>query len=677
MKFTIVIACLTTLAGCTSSSPRSVQRAPQFKRDLIAVSFKPGELSAKCSQALVQFSSEMNAQVTNAFDFDRVWSSFNDTIQPLVFMGYVSNDEATRSEASQCEAKTNVALADIFTHRRLYKIVKTTTVQDMDQERLVIELRRQFEKSGMTLNQRKLEKFRKLQAELADLEAQYMKNYNSDTTTIQFAASDLSGVSDTFLSGLQKLDTGPGGPHYVVTTKITDAMEVLMNATSSETRRKMLLAFENRGGAINSGILARAIVLREQIAKIIGFKNWADYRIKGNMAKNSKNVMKMLNDLKSKLAPRYAKERDQLVQAKQQMVDANATQLDPWDVRYLAYQIQKRDYQLDDDVLKQYFPKDRVVAGLFSVYSTLLGLHFKEVKGASVWASDVKLYAIVDDARQSVIGYFYTDFDPRPGKYGHAASFPLILGHQTANGYSLPVSAIVANFNPPTNGLPSLLTYTEVRTLFHEFGHIMHQTLTRAPYGYLSGTNVAQDFVEAPSQMFERWVENPMILRKVSGFYKEPVQPIPDALIAKIIASQRYEHENLPTGYYYMRQLVLALTDMALHTATKPVDPDATYARIHRELLGFDPIQDSHFMASFSHLMNGYDAGYYGYLWSQVYADDMFSEFKKEGLLNGQVGMRFRSAILEQGNMAPALSLISTFLGRQPNNEAFFENLGI
>src|SRR6185312_1487127 len=138
------------------------------------------------------------------------------------------------------------------------------------------------------------------------------------------------------------------------------------------------------------------------------------------------------------------------------------------------------------------------------------------------------LYAIIDDARNAVVGYFYTDFNPRPGKYGHAASFPLILGRQTESDYTLPVSAIVANFSPPTKDHPSLLAYSEVRTLFHEFGHIMHQTLTRAPYGYLSGTNVAQDSVETPSQMFERWVENPMILPKISGFYKQPVQPIPD-----------------------------------------------------------------------------------------------------------------------------------------------------
>ena len=695
MKRGLIAIVIFGLVGCTTSQSRPSETQAQLRTDVIQSTFHPGELTALCDQALAQFSSRMGLtgqdpnKVTNAFDFDRVWSDFNDAVQPLVFMGYVSPDEETRTEASQCEAKTKKALADIFTHRRLYKIIKTTTVQDDDGERLVLELRRQFEKNGMTLSEQKLKKFRALQAELADLEAQYMKNYNDDTSSVQFTAADLTGVSDTFLKNLKQTVAAPNGPpnssaasnigpYYIVTTKVTDVMEVLKNAALAQTRQRMLFAFENRASATNSALLAQAIVIREQIAKLLGYKNWADYRIKGNMAKNSKNVMKMLNDLKSKLASRYAKERDELLQAKQQMIDAKATQLDPWDIRYLAYQIQKRDYQLDDGVLRQYFPEKQVLAGMFSIYSTLLGVHFQRVKGASVWASpDVQLYAVIDNARNKVIAYFYTDFVPRPGKYGHAASFPLILGRQTKSGYSQPVSALVANFSPPTKNQPALLTYSEVRTLFHEFGHIMHQTLTRAPYGYLSGTNVAQDFVEAPSQMFEKWVENPAILRKISGFYKDPVQPIPDDLIAKIIASRRYEHEDLPIATCYMRQLVLAMTDMALHTATTPIDPEQTYAKIHQQLMGFAPIDGSHFMASFTHLMDGYDAGYYGYLWSEVYADDMFSVFAKDGLLNHDDGMRFRAAILEQGDMSDALSLISTFLGRQPNNEAFLASLGI
>src|SRR5690606_11295408 len=168
--------------------------------------------------------------------------------------------------------------------------------------------------------------------------------------------------------------------------------------------------------------------------------------------------------------------------------------------RYYANQVKKREYSLDDEVIRQYFPKDRVMEGVLNIYQTILGVRYVEVPNADVWHSDVKLYEIRDDDNNELLAYFYTDFFPREGKYGHAAAFPLIAGRVMADGnYSIPVASIVSNFTPPSESRPSLLTHDEVETLFHEFGHITHQVLTTAPYGFLSGTNVAQDFVEAPS----------------------------------------------------------------------------------------------------------------------------------------------------------------------------------
>jgi thimet oligopeptidase len=310
---------------------------------------------------------------------------------------------------------------------------------------------------------------------------------------------------------------------------------------------------------------------------------------------------------------------------------------------------------------------------VFEVYSQILGVRYVQITDADVWSPDVKLYQIENISDGAVVGYFYADLVPRQGKYGHAAAFPLISGRVLPTGsYSKPVAAMVANFAPPAGGKPSLLSHDEVETLFHEFGHIMHQTLTKAPYASLSGSAVAQDFVEAPSQMLEGWAWNQEILEKVSGHYLDHSRKLPTALLQQMIAAKDFN-----SGYYYTRQLMLATLDMTYHTATGPVDTAATYDQIYRDMLGIEPVAGGRFSASFGHLMGGYDAGYYGYLWSEVYAADMFTRFEHGGLLNAEIGGDYRRAILESGSMTDALSLLRQFLGREPNSEAFFRKLGI
>jgi thimet oligopeptidase len=285
----------------------------------------------------------------------------------------------------------------------------------------------------------------------------------------------------------------------------------------------------------------------------------------------------------------------------------------------------------------------------------------------------VKKYAIREIRSNAVIGYFFTDFIPRAGKYGHAAAFTLISGRSLGDGvYSQPVSAIVANFSPPTADRPSLLTHDEVETLFHEFGHIMHQTLTVAPYAYLSGSSTAQDFVEAPSQMLENWVWNAEQLNKISGHYKNPNRKLPAELVGKMLAAKDFNQ-----GYHYSRQIMLGLTDLKMHMAEGPVDANAVFREVHSDTLLFPPIAGSKFMAGFGHMMGGYDAGYYGYIWSEVFAADMFTRFEAGGLENESLGRLYRDRILGQGAMQEPLELLTQFLGRAPNDQAFLKKLGL
>lgn len=665
------------ICGCGHIQNKSTPVAPKVgtsgalhvldsNKALIRIRFEPGEIQHLCDDEVKAFAGRLKSEVKTFLDLDRLYSEFTDNLTPLYFMGYVHSNEKVRSEASQCEEKYNRAIVDFFTQSGLYEILKNAVSRSPDEERLISELKRNFEKNGAALSKNDLADYRDLKSQLVTLEAQFSKNLNENSKSIEFTADELEGLPKTFFDHLKKTDDG----HFVVLTKSTDALPVLQSAKSSDTRRKMQSAYENVAAVENTAILEQAIKLRQEIAKKLGFATWADARIKGNMAQTAERATHFIVDLKRRLHARLKSDLAILLDAKKRLEDKNASELKPWDIRYFENQVKIKDYSVDEEEVRNYFPKDIAMAGMFDIYSNLFGVKFEEIPNAQVWSSEVKLYSIRDKDTNTIIGYFYTDFVPRVGKYGHAAAFPLLLGRQIDDdNYALPVSAIVANFNPPANGRPSLLSHRELETVFHEFGHIMHQTLTRAPYGYLSGSAVAQDFVEAPSQMLENWTWDPQILKKISSHY-ETKKPLSDDLIAKIISTREFNK-----GWGYSRQIVLGLTDLTMHTKSGPVNSVETFQKVHRDVLGFAPIADSHFCASFGHLMGGYDAGYYGYVWSEVFAADMFSIFAKDGLLNSKLGEKYRTSILEQGNMLDAEELLTEFLGRAPNNQAFLKKL--
>ena len=316
-----------------------------------------------------------------------------------------------------------------------------------------------------------------------------------------------------------------------------------------------------------------------------------------------------------------------------------------------------------------------VTEGMLAVYQKLLGLTFREIPKAATWHPDVKLYEVSDAASGESIAHFYMDLFPREGKYKHAAAFTLIQGRRLPDGtYQKPVSAMVANFNKPTKDKPSLIKHgehEEVETYFHEFGHIMHQTLTKAKYGRFSGSNTARDFVEAPSQMLENWVWDPAVLDSLSGHYKDRNKKLPKELLEKMIAAK-----NMNVGLKSLRQMLFASVDQSYHTQGDIEDTTAVYRALQNKIARIPMSPGVHPEASFGHLM-GYDSGYYGYMWSLVFAEDMFSRFKQEGVLNPAIGRRYRELILESGSARDEAQLLREFLGREPNEDAFLKSIGL
>ncbi|MEK7389411.1 MAG: M3 family metallopeptidase, partial [Elusimicrobiota bacterium] len=319
---------------------------------------------------------------------------------------------------------------------------------------------------------------------------------------------------------------------------------------------------------------------------------------------------------------------------------------------------------LDAQEVKQYFPVDRVIAGVLKVYQSLLGVTFREVQGGSLWHRDVRLYEITDPEDGGFKAHFYLDLHPREGKFSHAAAFNLLKGRAGTNGYDSAASAIVANFSKPSPGKPALMSHDEVLTLFHEFGHVMHHTLTRARHLSFSGSAVARDFVEAPSQMMENFAWEKEVLTEVSGHW-ETGEPLPAPLLDKMIAARRFN-----MGLSTLRQIALASADMALFSLV-PKDPSATFNEVYARVMGNPLPPGSNMAASFGHLLGGYGAGYYGYYYSLVGAQDIYSMFTRPDSVRSETGRRYRRTVLEPGSEVPESDSLKNFLGREPSEDAF------
>ena len=440
------------------------------------------------------------------------------------------------------------------------------------------------------------------------------------------------------------------------------------NSTDANARKQLEEKFFRRGGAKNKDLLDEAIALRRTLARTLGYKTHADFVLAKRMAKTPDQVSKFLSRLQEKLIPKGRADLAEL-QALKNAATSGQEPLRSYDWRYYENELKKKKYQVDHELIRRYFPLEQVLSGLFETFETLLGVQFERAETASTWHSSVRTYRIARDSK--TVAHFYMDLFPRDGKYGHAAAFTLVGGHRKPDGgYQIPVSAIVANFTPPSEQTPALLEHQEVETLFHEFGHIMHQVLTTAQFASYSGTSVKNDFVEAPSQMLENWVWDEPSLTRLSGHYQTN-EKIPKDLVDRLVQSKLAN-----SGIRYLRQLSLALIDMTYHTADT-VDATAVYERISREVMLIPIPAETYPQASFGHLMGGYDSGYYGYLWSEVYAQDLFSRFEREGLFNSNTGADYRRWILEPGGLKDPFALIKGFLGREPNEDAFFRSLGL
>jgi thimet oligopeptidase len=603
--------------------------------------------------------------------FENALSELNYKVNIPIFLGYVSTDADIRNAATELELKVGKYFVDIFTREDIFNVIddySKNIKENLDEvdRRLLDKILYAFKKNGLYGDEKTRKKVKKLLKDLVELEVEFGKNIRETRDYIEVDEEALKGLDENYKKRLKKSENGK----YVISTDYPDYIPFMDNSKDDEARKTLEIKFNNRCYPKNVELLEKAIKIRKKIAKLLNYKNFADYVLEDRMAKNSNKVFEFLKNLYKDLKKKGKKELKVLLKLKNRETGTDDKTLYNWQWRYYANMYKKENFSVDYEKLREYFPLEIVIDGMFDVFSKFFGVRFIP-KELSKWHSDVRTYEVCD-SNNKLIAYFYFDLFPREGKYKHAACFGLVKGRELPDGsYQIPAAAIVSNFTPPSQNMPSLLKFDEVVTLFHEFGHVTHNIFTRSRYGFFAGTSVSRDFVEVPSQVLENWVYDKEVLKKISSHYIKK-EPIDDKTIEKLIAAR-----NATSGLFYLRQLFFALVDMIYHTKKSSFDTTEVYEKLMKKIFMIPMTEGTHPQASFGHIMGGYEAGYYSYLWSEVIASDFFEEFKKNGIFNPEVGKRYIDKVLSRGGSIDEEKQVKEFLGREVSNQAFLKRIGL
>lgn len=538
--------------------------------------------------------------------------------------------------------------------------------------KLLEETIREYRRMGFDLPLPKQKRLKQLLKKSSGLSLAFRKNINDYQDYILCTKEDLSGLSDRFIDALPKHTDG----RYIVSLQYPHKVPFMEAADNRAKREELATKDLKKGGKKNLKVIKELVELRHEISSILGYKHHADFVTENRMTKSGEVAADFQEDLLKKIAP-AAKEELKELQAHARTL--GIPRINYFDINYVATKLEKKLYNVDQEIVKEYFPLPHVQAEMFALFGKLFSISIHRVQ-YPLWHKDAQFFEIRDEVKENkgqLIGYFALDLYPREGKFGHACVDHISLSREKSwksEEYVAPVAAILCNFTSPTKKAPSLLSVREVETLFHEFGHLLHATLTRARIQSQAGTSVAWDFVETPSQIMENWVWDKEVLQKISKNY-ETGKRMPDEMIDLIIKSKR--HMN---AYFYTRQLIMGKLDMDIHLG-KVKDAEAAYAKMNKMYFNVTlPNVSPLFVAGFGHLV-GYDAGYYSYLWALVYACDAFESFKTKGnknvFTNTEVGLKWRREVLEKGSSEDEMKLLTNFLGRKPSNKAFLKELGV
>ncbi len=630
-----------------------------------------------------------------------------ETILKIDLLQNVSPDEKIRNTAKSVIETIENKMITIERNPKIWEAIKQYEAGAWKKERihlgtddkkLFCDTFLTYKRMGFDLAPIKQKKVQWLEQRLSKLSNEFRNNINSYKDHIVVTEAELAGLPERYRAGLKKDKKGSS----IVTLAYPDFHPFMEMAENEAKRKELNEKYLRKGGEKNMKVLKEMLAVRAEHATLLGYKSHADYKTELRMAKSGKAAFDFNLGLLNRVAKSGMKDLMELRDLKREITGNKKAEIQTYDTAYYGQLLQKKRFHFDSEEVRAYFPLARVLDGTFKIYSTLFNVSFEKTSGFHLWHPDVELYAVKNSVGD-IVSYFALDLYPRDGKYGHAAAFNIIDGHtKTFHGseYVVPFVTMVTNFPKPAvaksiAGMPSvkrpsLLSHGEVETFLHEFGHVMHGVLTTAHHSSHGGFGVAWDFVEAPSQMLEHWAWDAKPLALLSAHYKTDA-PLPKALLKNLLASK----DHL-LRYATLRQLIMGHFDLTLHMSKTrrrkvsqqspsgrrsdfgqaPLDANKLYKSLIKKYTGLVLPKTSIFPAGFGHL-DGYDAGYYGYMWSNVFAADMFTRFEKEGILNKKTGADYKKWILEKGGSMEEIDLLKGFLGRKPNNKAFLKEIGV
>ena len=563
---------------------------------------------------------------------------------------------------------------------RVKQVYETTdkTLLTTEQKTLLDKTYKGFVRNGALLNDQQKEELRNIDAKLSVLSLQFNEHVLAETNAYQLHLTnkeDLEGLPEGAVEAAANLALQHGKEGYIFTLDYPSYLPFITYARNRELRREIAIANGRKGFQENEynneNIVLDIVKLRNQRALLLGYASHAAFVLEERMAQNPEKVFTFLNDLLIKAKPAAQHEFEEL-SAYAQKLDG-IEQLEKWDSSYYGEKLKQERFSLDDELLKPYFKLENVLNGAFEVASKLYGLHFTEVHHIDKYHPDVQTFEVTDETGAAV-AVFYTDFFPRKGKR-NGAWMTSFKSQWIKDGINeRPHISIVCNFTPPTPSKPSLLTFNEVTTLFHEFGHALHGMLANTVYPSLSGTSVYWDFVELPSQIMENWVYEPETLALFARHY-ETGATIPQEYIDKIKQSA-----NFLEGLATLRQLSFGLLDMGWHTQNPEnitnLKDFETEQFASTQL--YPDVKENAMSTAFSHIFaGGYAAGYYSYKWAEVLDADAFDYFKQNGIFNREVASKFKDNILSQGGTDHPMNLYKKFRGQEPSPDALLKRAGL
>ncbi|WBL21892.1 M3 family metallopeptidase [Zunongwangia sp. HRR-M8] len=624
--------------------------------------------------------------------------TFENTIEELEFAGekldrvtsifFNLNSAETNAEIQKIAQEVSPLLSefsnDIILNKDLFKRVKTVYDQKdqldltTEQKTLLDKKYKSFSRNGANLPKEKQEELREIDKQLAALSLHFGENVLAETNKFELQITnedDLEGLPESFKEEAKGVAESREKEGWIFTLDYPSYIPFMKYAKNRELRKKMAIAFGAKGfhgdELDNQENVLKIAKLRYQRAQLLGFETHAHFVLQERMAETPEKVDRFLNELLEKAKPAAEKEFAALEDFAKEL--DNIDRLEKWDSAYYSEKLKQKLFNLDDEKLKPYFKLENVIDGVFTVASKLYGLQFNETNELEKYHSDVKTYNVTDEDGKDV-ALFYADFHPRPGKRGGAWMTEYKSQYVKNEKEERPHVSIVCNFTKPTKSEPSLLTFNEVTTLFHEFGHALHGMLANTVYPSLSGPNVYWDFVELPSQVLENWCYEKDALQLFAKHYKTG-EPIPMELVEKIKESSSFQE-----GMQTVRQLSFGMLDLSWH-AINPTEVNDVKAH---EKQAFEPtklypdVPENCMSTAFSHIFQGgYSAGYYSYKWAEVLDADAFEYFKEQGIFSKEVANKFKNNILSMGGTEHPMTLYKRFRGEEPKPDALLKRAGL